>query len=97
VGCGRFDYEVKSFGHIPVKILPLKFPVTFFALKVSVSSTKSVADGWMGGWAQEDVVSNSFNILRMFLYIYGSQEGPIMLVSQHGTMFCSFFRKFLVE
>ncbi|CAK9197331.1 unnamed protein product [Sphagnum troendelagicum] len=28
---------------------------------------------------EEDVVNNSFNILRMFLYIYGSQEGPIML------------------
>jgi hypothetical protein len=43
---------------------------------------------------EEDVVNNSFNILRMFLYIYGSQEGPIMLVSQHGTMFSSSFRKF---
>jgi hypothetical protein len=66
-------------------------------MKVSITSTESVADGWMGGRAQEDVVNNSFNILRMFLYIYGSQEGPIMLVSQHGTMFCSSFRKFLVE
>lgn len=32
---------------------------------------------------QADIGKNSFNVLRMFLYIFGPSEAPTMLVSFH--------------
>ena len=34
-------------------------------------------------YVQEDVGKNSFNVLRMFLHIFGPREAPTMLVSYH--------------
>lgn len=41
---------------------------------------------WLKALMQDDVLENNFNILRMFIRIYGASTAPAMLVSMSNRL-----------